>query len=89
MVVDSKQISNKSDWEGIIKTINSVNITKSNVELLAGDPITIDIVYKNGETLSLNFLGSTLSYSTDGKTGICDEIDKDILDELRSYYNKN
>ncbi|MBC8060373.1 MAG: hypothetical protein H7Y18_06880 [Clostridiaceae bacterium] len=85
---EEKEIKNKSDKDKIIDLINSVNITKSSVEPLYGVGFGVIITYSNGEKFSASFLESTMLYST-GDNGTWCKIDKNILDDLRSYYDKN
>lgn len=46
------------------------------------------MTYSNGEKFSASFLASNMVYSTDD-SGICCDIDKNIVDDLRNSYDKN
>lgn len=85
---EEKEIKDNSDRNKIIDLINSVKITKSNVELHDGIGYGVIITYANGKEFSASYLSSTMVYTIDGKSTWCD-IDKNIVDELRNYYNKN
>jgi hypothetical protein len=85
---EEKEIKNKSDRDNIIDLINSVKITKSGVEPRDGVGFGVIITYSNGEKFSASFLAATMTYSTDNN-GIWCDIDKNVLDDLRNYYDKN
>lgn len=85
---EEKEIKDKSDRDKIIDLTNSVKITKSNVEPRDGVGYGVIITYANGEKLSASYLSSIMIYTIDGKSTWYD-IDKNIVDELRNYYDKN
>ena len=85
---EEKEIKNKSDRDKIIDLINSVKIIKSDVELHAGVGFGVIITYSNGEKFSASFLATTMAYSTNDIAIWCD-IDRNIVDDLRNYYDKN
>ena len=87
MMNEEKEIVNKSDRETIINLINSVKITNSNIEQRDGVGYGVKIVYSNGQIFSASFLDSTIAYTNNRKTNWC-EIDKNILSDLKKYYNK-
>jgi len=87
ILAEEKEIKNKSDRDKIIDLINGIKITKSGVEPRAGVGFGVIITYSNGDKFSESFLSETMSYSTDSKAIWCG-IDKDIVDDLRSYYDK-
>ncbi len=86
--LEEKEIKNKVDRDKIIDLINSVKIIKSDVEQRAGVGYGVTITYADGKRFSSSFLSSTMVYSIDDKTNWC-EIDKNIVDKLRNYYDKN
>jgi hypothetical protein len=83
-----KEIKSKSDIAGLIDLINSVNITKSNVETPTGMGIGVIVKYSNGQEFQACFLSSTMGYNLGSERGTCSMIDKDIVDTIRSYWNK-
>jgi len=83
-----KEIKSKSDRDKIIDLINSVHITKSGIEPVEGVGFGVIITYSNGEKFSASFTGSTMCYSTDNNVIWCN-VDKNILEDLRSYYDNN
>lgn len=84
-----KEIKNKSDRDRLIDIINSIKVTKNDVELGAGDSFNITIKYSDGENFSANYLSNCMSYSTDNNKNVTScNIDKDIVGELRTTYNK-
>lgn len=85
---EEKEIKNKSDRDKIIDLINSVKITKSDVETRLGVGFGVIITYSNGEKFSASFLATTMAYSTNANAIWCD-IDRNIVDALRNYYDKN
>lgn len=84
-----KDISNNAEREKIINLINSVNITERNVTPRCGGGYSIEIVYSNGQKFNAHFLSSTVSYCTDNSTATWCKIDKNIVDDLRKYYDEN
>lgn len=82
-----KEIKNKSDRDKIIDLINSVKITKSGIEERDGVGFGVTITYSNGKKFSASFLSQTMVYSFGGKAIYCN-IDKNIVDDLRNYYNE-
>ena len=87
-MTEEKEIKDKSDRDKIIDLINGVKITKSDVELHAGVGFGVIITYSNGEKFSASFLATTMAYSTNDIAIWCD-IDRNIVDDLRNYYDKN
>ena len=85
---EEKEIKDKSDRDKIIDLIDSVKITKSDVEIRLGVGFGVIITYSNGEKLSASFLATTMAYSTKDNAIWCD-IDRNIVDDLRNYYDKN
>ena len=85
---EEKEIKDKSDRDKIIDLINSVKITKSDVEMRYGVGYGVIITYSNGEKFSTGFLATTMAYSTNTNAIWCD-IDRNIVDDLRNYYDKN
>ncbi|MBW9159011.1 hypothetical protein [Clostridium tagluense] len=86
---DQKEIKNKSDRNKIIDLINSVSITKSGVEPRDGSRCGVTITYSNGQKFSVSFLASTIYYSIGDKEGTFYDIDKNIVEDLSNYYDKN
>ena len=84
---EEKEIKNKADRDKIIDLINSVHITKSGVEPVDGVGYGVIITYSNGQKFSASFTGPTMAYSTDDNGTWC-EVDKNILEDLSSYYDK-
>ena len=84
-----KDISNESDRKDIINLINSVKITETGVEERAGIGYGVKIKYSNGAEFTASFLSETIAYLGDNDKAIWCKIDKDILDGLRHYYDKN
>lgn len=84
-----KEIKNKSDRDKIIDLINNVKVTKSGVEPREGVGVGVIITYKNGKKFSASFLASTMTYSTDDSKFTWCDVDKNIVDELRNYYDLN
>lgn len=91
MKAEAKEIKNKSDRDNIIDLINGVNITKSDVEEVVGMGFGVIITYSNGEKFSAGFMpstmGNTMVNSSNEKYIWC-VIDKNILNDLRNYYDK-
>ena len=89
---EEKEIKNKLERDKIIDLINSVNITKSGVETIDGMGFGVKITYSNGEQFLASFTstktGAVMIYSTGDKGTWCN-IDRNIVDGLRNYYNKN
>ena len=88
IMTEEKEINDKSDRDKIIDLINSVKITKSDVEMRYGVGYGVIITYSNGEKFSASFLATTMAYSTTANAIWCD-IDKNIVDDLRNYYDEN
>ena len=88
IMTEEKEINDKSDRDKIIDLINSVKITKSDVEMRYGVGYGVIITYSNGEKFSASFLATTMAYSTTANAIWCD-IDKNIVDDLRNYYDRN
>ena len=88
IMTEEKEINDKSDRDKIIDLIDSVKITKSDVEIRFGVGFGVIITYSNGEKLSASFLATTMAYSTNDNAIWCD-IDRNIVDDLRNYYDKN
>ena len=86
--LEQKEIKNKADRDKLIDLINSVSIKKSGVEPVMGIGYGVTITYSNGQKFSASFTGPTMVYSTDNNGTWC-EIDKNILEDLSSYYDKN
>lgn len=86
--LEEKEIKNKADRDKIIDLINSVKIIKSDVEQRTGVGYGVIITYEDGKKFSSSFLSSTMVYTIDDKATWC-EIDKNIVDKLRAYYDKN
>ncbi|MBZ9637660.1 hypothetical protein [Clostridium sp. FP1] len=86
---EQKEIKNKSDRNKIIDLINSVSITKSGVEPRAGSRCSVTITYSNGQKFSISFLASTIYYSIGDKEGTFYDIDKNIVEDLSNYYDRN
>ncbi|WP_160673846.1 hypothetical protein [Clostridium sp. C8-1-8] len=85
---EEKEIKDKSGRDNIIDLINSVKIKKSNVEPQDGVGYGIMITYSNGKKFSASYLSSNMIYTIDNKSTWC-HIDKNIVDELKNYYDKN
>lgn len=89
---EGKDIKNKSDRDKIIDLINSVSIKKTSIEPVDGMGFGIIITYSNGEKFSAGFMAATMGnvmvYSSDEKSIWCN-IDKNMEDDLRRYYDKN
>lgn len=85
---EEKEIKSKSDRDKIIELINGVNIIKSGVEPRAGMGFGVIITYSTGKKVSASFLATTMIYSSDEKSTWYD-IDKNIVDDLRNYYDEN
>ena len=85
--MEEKEIKNKTDRNKIIDLINSVHITKSGIDELAGDGFGVIITYSNGEKFTAGFLADSVAYSFGEKTIWCN-IDKNIIDNLSNYYYK-
>ncbi|QAA32947.1 hypothetical protein [Clostridium manihotivorum] len=83
-----KEIKDKSDRDNIIDLVNSVKIAKSNVEPRDGIGYGVIITYSNGSKFSASYLSSIMSYTVDDKSTWC-EINKNITNELKHYYDKN
>ena len=88
IMTEEKEINDKSDRDKIIDLIDSVKITKSDVEIRFGVGFGVIITYSNGEKLSASFLATTMAYSTNDNA-IWYDIDRNIVDDLRNYYDKN
>ena len=86
--VEAREIKNESDRNKIIDLINSVSITKSGIEAVEGIGFGVIITYSNGEKFSAGFMTNTMIYLSDEKSIWCN-IDKNIEDDLRNYYDKN
>lgn len=86
-IIYEKEIKNKLDRDNLIDLINSIHITKTGVDQGAGCCSSIIIKYSNGKVFSAGFLSSSMTYSFGVKYTCCD-IDKDIVDDLRNYYDK-
>lgn len=84
-----KNISDNTEREKIINLINSVKIIKKNVPYPTGDGYGVEITYSNGEKFYANFLESNVSYRNNDSPGTACSIDKNIVDDLRQYYDKN
>lgn len=89
---EEKEIKNKSDRDKIIDLINNVKIIKLGVEPVDGIGYGVKITYSNGEQFIASFTSANkdgiMIYSIGGN-GIWCNIDKNIIDNLRSYYDKN
>jgi hypothetical protein len=89
IITEEKEIKNQSERDKIIDLINSVKITSSDVEQRDGVGFGVIITYSNGDKFSASYLATTMVYSTNGNKAICCDIDKNIVDYLRSYYDRN
>ena len=83
-----KEIKNKSDRDRLIDLINSVKVTKSDVELRYGIGFGVILKYSNGEKFSANFLATTMVYSTNDNKATWCEVDKNLVDILRATYDE-
>lgn len=83
-----KEVKSKSDMDKIIDLVNSVHITKTDTEPVDGVGYGVIITFSNGQKFSASFTGHVMAYST-GEKGTWCEIDKNILEDLRSYYDKS
>lgn len=88
--LEKKDVVNKADRDKIIDLINSVKIIKIRVEPGVGIGYGVEITYSNGEKFQAMYLpvdmSDTMLYSTDDTKAICCEIDRNIMDDLRTYY---
>lgn len=89
---EEKEIKNKSDRDKVIDLVNNVKIIKSGIEPVDGIGYGVKITYSNGEQFIASFTSvnkeGKMIYSTGDKEIWCN-IDKNIVDDLRSYYDKN
>ena len=89
---EEKKIKNKLERDKIIDLTNSVKITKSGVEPVNGMAFGIKITYSNGEQFLASFTssktGAVTIHSTGDKGSWCN-IDRNTVDDLRNYYDKN
>jgi len=83
------EIKNKSDRDKIVDLINSVKIANSGVEPRDGIGFGVIITYSNGDKLLASYLSSTMAYAIDDNKTIWCDIDKDIVNDLRNYYDRN
>lgn len=83
-----KEIKSKSDRNKIINLINSVHITNTGIQSVDGVGYGVIITYSNGQKFSASFTGPTMTYSTKDNVTWC-EVDKNIVEDLRNYYDKN
>lgn len=86
---EEKEIKSTSTRNKIIDLLNSVKITKSDVEPRMGVGYGVIITYDDGKKFSASYLASTICYSNDDKKFTWCDIDKNIVDDLRSFYDKN
>ena len=89
IITEEKEIKNQSDRDKIIDLINSVKITSSGVEQRDGVGFGVIITYSNGDKFSASYLATTMVYSTNENKAIWCDIDKNIVDDLRNYYDRN
>lgn len=82
---EGKETKNKEDRDRVIELMHSVNVTKAGVETPLGMGFGIEIGYSNGKKLKVNFTENTMT--SDGYP--TNKIDKNIISDLRYYYDKN
>lgn len=87
--LEEKEINNKSDRGKIIDLINSVKVIKSNTKNIDGIGFGVTITYSNGQKFTAGFLSSSMNCSTNNNKETWYEIDKNIVNDLRNYYDKN
>ncbi len=78
-----KDVKSESDIKKIISIINGVKVIKSNVELKDGVGYGVEITYSDGKKEGLSFSGTFLVHNNKYY-----EVDKDIVNELKSIYDK-
>ncbi|MDT8719627.1 hypothetical protein IAI10_23580 [Clostridium sp. 19966] len=82
-----KIVKDENDIKKIEALINTVKIKGICKEDYFGMGCGVRITYSDGKVLNFAFLSSTVNYANNGSLS-CYYIDKDIVDELKSYYDK-
>jgi len=82
--LEVKDVKNKSDITKILTIINGVNVTKRDIQTRDGMGYGVEITYSDGKKENLNFMGTYMFHNSNPY-----EVDKDISNELKNYYNKN
>lgn len=84
MKAQFKEINSKTDIDQALDLVKSVKIIKSDVKPIDGVGYGVEITYSDGEKENINFSGTYMFYG-----GKYYEVNKNIVNDLKSIYDKN